>query len=229
MPLLRSAQQIRNAGIHALDGDIGEVHDILFDDSTWEIRYLVVDTSRWLLGRKVLIPPEVVLPGNDDDESIRLNLTKEQIKNSPDIETDRPVSEQMRATLAGYYGWATMPPGGIAPAVGSPEMWAPPLSPMKPDQDEEPPGDPHLRSTKEVIGYHILTADGELGQVEDVAIERERPAVAGLIADTRSFAGGREVLIPVSLIREIDWLEQRVKVRVATRELQEQPEVHPNG
>ena len=44
-------------GDHARDGEIGKVHSFLFDDDNWTIRYLVVDTGRWLPGRKVLIAP----------------------------------------------------------------------------------------------------------------------------------------------------------------------------
>src|ERR1044071_5468601 len=38
--------------VDASDGPIGSVHDLYFDEQTWSIRYLVVDTGTWLPGRK---------------------------------------------------------------------------------------------------------------------------------------------------------------------------------
>jgi hypothetical protein len=35
----------------------------------------------------------------------------------------------------------------------------------------EGPGDPHLRSSREVIGYHIQAVDDEIGHVEDFIVQ----------------------------------------------------------
>ena len=43
--------------IEADDGRLGTVSDFLFEDTSWVIRWLVVDTGHWLSGRKVLLPP----------------------------------------------------------------------------------------------------------------------------------------------------------------------------
>jgi uncharacterized protein YrrD len=67
----------------ATDGEIGKVRDFYFDDHSWTIRYLVVETGGWLSGRKVLISPEAVLKENRDKHVFPVNLTMEQIKNSP--------------------------------------------------------------------------------------------------------------------------------------------------
>lgn len=44
---LRSALEVSGYVIRALDGDLGHVEDVLFDDVNWATRYLVVDTSNW--------------------------------------------------------------------------------------------------------------------------------------------------------------------------------------
>jgi hypothetical protein len=53
--MLRSVKELQGYAIRAIDGDIGQVHDFYFDDQSWLIRYLVVDTGNWLPGRRVLI------------------------------------------------------------------------------------------------------------------------------------------------------------------------------
>ena len=58
--MIRSVQQMRGIGIDAIDGPIGEIHDVYFDDHDWRVRYYIVSTGKWLPGREVLIPPQAV-------------------------------------------------------------------------------------------------------------------------------------------------------------------------
>lgn len=53
--MLRTAGHLKGVTIEAMDGDIGSVQDLYYDDQTWTVRYLVVDTGTWLPGRQVLI------------------------------------------------------------------------------------------------------------------------------------------------------------------------------
>jgi len=55
--MLRSMKDLEGYGIRATDGTIGHVKDFCFDDHTWVVRYLVVETGSWLSSRKVLISP----------------------------------------------------------------------------------------------------------------------------------------------------------------------------
>jgi uncharacterized protein YrrD len=48
-------KHFKDFAIRATDGELGTVDDIYFDDETWAIRYLIVDTGGWLGGRRVLI------------------------------------------------------------------------------------------------------------------------------------------------------------------------------
>jgi sporulation protein YlmC with PRC-barrel domain len=75
----------------AMDGKIGKVEDFYFDDQVWMIVYLVVKTGNWLSGRKVLISPAALIKGADRDGTFPVTLTREQIVNGPDIDTDKPL------------------------------------------------------------------------------------------------------------------------------------------
>ena len=97
--MLQSTKHILGYHIEAKDGSIGKVHDFFFDDRQWMIRYAVVDTARWLPGRKVLLSPEACYEADGAAQVMRVDLTRDQIKGSPDISADRPVSIQEEEKL----------------------------------------------------------------------------------------------------------------------------------
>ena len=78
----------RMAGYHivALDGEVGHVDDFLVDEGTWIVRYLVVDTSNWIGGRSVLISAGVVTAVDSTSRTIRVQLTRDQVEQSPSID-----------------------------------------------------------------------------------------------------------------------------------------------
>jgi hypothetical protein len=89
--MLWDASAINGYAIKASDGQVGTVKDLLFEDVSWVIRWLVVDTGNWLSGRKVLLPLSTL---GQPDPALRhfpVKLTMQQVKDSPDIDTDRPV------------------------------------------------------------------------------------------------------------------------------------------
>ena len=217
--MLLSGRELRNTGIMATDGEIGQLQDIFFDDRTWRIRYLVIDTRKWLPGRRVLISPEAVI--GSDDSAIRLNLTREQIRNSPDVSTDKPVSQQIEADLAGYYGWAYIP-SGMSPAIGlaPPSLGlipgaSPEVPPVGVVPSQEPDGDPHLRSMKEIDGYRVFGPDGTIGRVSDFAIRTDEPKIQYLIVE----ADGSDLRVPPETVAEIEWTGSSIRVLASRGEL----------
>ncbi len=82
-PHLRSFQEIKGYNIQARDGGIGQLDSLLAEDESWAIPYLVVETSRWLTGRKVLIAPQYVRQMNWQEKRLDLDLSRETIENSP--------------------------------------------------------------------------------------------------------------------------------------------------
>lgn len=61
------------------DGELGTVQEFYFDDHAWVVRYMVVRTGGWFLGRDVLITPIAIERIDDCDASMRINLRKDQI------------------------------------------------------------------------------------------------------------------------------------------------------
>ena len=91
--------------IRATDGDLGTVDEFYFDDETCSIRYIVVETGNWLVGRKSLISPAAFCKLELESRTLSVNLTRAQVNGSPDIDTQRPIYRQHEAELHEYYQW----------------------------------------------------------------------------------------------------------------------------
>ena len=202
--MLQSASILYGDAIEATDGDLGSVYSFLFDDKAWTIRYLVVDTGTWLPGRRVLISPAAIGPLQSEAKRLSVNLTQEQVKNSPDIDTDQPVSRQHEMSLHDYYAW----PVYWSVTLSGPGALA--IPPELVEAVETEPGDPHLRSTQEVIGYYIRAGDGDIGHVEDFIIDDDNWTIRYMIIDTRNWLPGRKVVVSPEWITEVNWSESKV-------------------
>jgi len=226
--------KLRGHRLHATDGGIGSVTDVYFDDATWDVRYLVVDVGTWLVGRKVLLVPKVLGSPLGEKESILVNLSKEQIRHSPDIDTDNPVSRQHEAALYSHYGWSTywgedalMSTGqtaGFSPGVVSAGI--PHETSVTGKIEVEVPGqerDPHLRSAGELDGYHIHAEDGEIGSVADLVVDEAEWRVRYLVVKPGGWFSGDRVLIPPAWIRKISWEESSVHVDVNRKTIADSP------
>jgi hypothetical protein len=90
------ATRIFGFHLHATDGPIGHLDDLVLDEQGWLVRYLVVDTSNWLGGRSVLISPSVVTAIDAAKQTIMVSLTRDQIQQSPSIHSaDIPLAEAL--------------------------------------------------------------------------------------------------------------------------------------
>lgn len=118
--MLLATSSFKGLTIEAEDGRIGGFSDLLFDDETWKLRWMVVDTGNWLPGRKVLVHSSAVGPMDLGNGTVSVSLTRDQVRSSPDIQQDQPVSRQLQDTLYGYYGWDPM--WGAAITLAAP--WA---------------------------------------------------------------------------------------------------------
>jgi hypothetical protein len=108
-PHLRSCREVISYRIEATDGEIGHVKNLLVDDRTWEIRYLVVDTSNWWLGHQVLIAPEWIGALSWEAKSVDVKLTRQAVKDSPPYAGTIDFSPGEQASLTQHYarssGW----------------------------------------------------------------------------------------------------------------------------
>lgn len=208
--ILRSASHLRGYGLAAKDGSIGRIDDTYFDDQHWCLRYFVADTGNWLNKRLVLIAPVACGHPDWDKKSIPVDLSRDQVANSPEADLAKPVSKRYEVDLHAYYGW--------------PLPW-----PTESDQPEDagPLGNSHLRSTREVTSYAIKATDGEIGHVEDFIVEDRTWIIRYMVIDTRNWLPGRKVLVAPTWIASVDWPEGQVTVDLTRDAIRNGPRFDP--
>ncbi len=227
--MLKVANEIKGYDIVAMDGEIGSVKDIYFDDERWTVRYLVADTGGWISGRKVLISPLAVVAVDWSEHKVAVNLTRDQVHNAPSILEDMPVSRQYERRYLGYYRWPAYWRG-----LNAWGAWPTPVLPIDhpqadgPDSEEEEADDAHLRSVEEVTGYHIQATDDEIGHVEDFILDDESWEVRYLIVDTSNWWFGKKVLIAPSWVTTVEWPGQKIYVSLSRAQVKQTPEFDPS-
>jgi hypothetical protein len=191
------------------------VDQFYFDDETWAIRYLVVNTAGWLAGRLVLISPMALRQAEWQSKRLDVALTKKQIEDSPPIDTHKPVSRQHEAVYLGYYGYPYY--------WGGPNLWGLTSYPAGLTVQREAvteaeaaqaragkeSADSHLRSTDEVTGYHI---------------EDETWAIRYLEVGTRNWWPGKKVLVSPQWVDNVSWQDSKVYVDLTRETIQNGPE-----
>lgn len=206
---------------------IGEVDEFYFDDESWKIRYLVIKTGSWLSERKVLISPDAIIKQPWQNGFFPVLLTKQQVQNSPDIDTEKPVSRLQETELYSHYQWENYWGSGFY-AGGSMGVSMPFPSVehevlMEPDKDKTADNYVHLRSTERVSGYHIHATDGEIGHVDDFIVHEETWQITAIVVDTSNWFGGKKIVIPVAHIKKIDWSENLVFLNMVKASIDKHP------
>jgi PRC-barrel domain len=96
------ATDLEGFDVVAADGEIGKI-----DEATDEVggAYIVVDTGPWIFGRKVLLPAGAIERIDLDNRKAEVRFTKEQIKNSPELDaaTEDYRSDVYRERVGTYY------------------------------------------------------------------------------------------------------------------------------
>ncbi len=239
--MLRNAKTLERHELLARDGVIGHVRDLYFDDEHWNVRYFVVDTGRWLPGRKVLISPLSVAVPDWDHKVLPVALTKEQVKSSPGIDTDKPVSRQHETSLSDHYGWpyywsdpvftalAFAGPMGAMPSSAA--LAADAERTLALDRAAEGPGmevpDPHLRSANAAIGCYIEARDGMIGHVVDLLLEDRTWEVRYLVIDTKNFLPGKKVLVSPYWTDPATWTDGKIAIDLSCEAIKGSPPYDP--
>lgn len=222
----QNTRQLYGRKLHGTDGDIGFVTDFYFDEVSWAVRYLVADTGPWLSGRKLLLRPHAFALGRlgtpgEDASVIAVNLTRRQIEESPAADTVANVSRQFERDYHQHFGWPEYwQDPGIWGVVGSPTVVRPgPLTPLQSQAPESQ--EVHLRSTKEVAGYRIETASGQIGAVDSFVIDDRTWRIRELVVETGHWYAGKKIFLLPENVRRIEGDSGTVLVNLTKRDMQD--------
>lgn len=230
--MLRKVTRLSEFGIHATDGTIGKVRNVWFDDEDWTIRYLVVETGNWVRRNEVLVSPIFIKELSWGEQEIYVNLTREQVKNSPALESRTPISRRQEveyysyyrtpAYWAGYGLWGTgMHPEDILSLANHPKA--------RPASEYATPAaeDNHLRTTQDVMKYRVFANRGEVGKIDDFIFDDRSWAIRYMVVAPSKLLHGRKVLLSPSWTKDISWKQKLVFVDMENSKIEDAPEFDP--
>jgi len=214
--------------ILATDDVLGKVDDFYFDDITLTAHYVIVETGNWLSKRKVLISLAALKIQSWNSNVFIVNITCAQVRDSPDIDTKKPVYRQMEEKLHNHYQWSHYWGNGYGGTFGitpyslldnyPPEKAAPPAR-----EDEQ-----HLRSICQVTNYNIHATDGIIGRVDDFLVDKDNWKIHFLVIETGDWMLSKKILIATGLISNINWADASVYVNCTQESLCDNPKYVPD-
>jgi len=215
--------------LDATDGELGHVEEFYFDDESWTIRYLVVRAGSWLAGRTVLLLPANVTEANWEAHRLTVSLSMDQVRQAPDVSTDRPVSRLQEIEYLRHYD---QPPywmlgaevGGSAIAIDAAMRAA---AAEAEAAGSSPPT--HLRSSREVCGYHLEAPDGSIGHLREYLVDDETWRVRYLVVDTSTWWFGKTVAIPSDWVSKVSWGARSLRVDHTREAIKSSPAYDPHA
>lgn len=235
--MFNSVSHVTAAHVMAVDGDIGPVEDMLFDDRHWVIRYLVVDAGTWLAERDVLISPYSIKQPVGRNRVIDVALTRRLVRTSPVLDIERPVSREQEHEFLRHYHYPAYWDGGARWALGATPY--PSVAPL-PGADRvtarDDPVDMQLRSVEQVLGYNVQARGQNIGHVRDFVLDDESWQIHYLVVDTHSWRpDGGDVLIGRDRVDRTDWAKQQIHVSLTRDQVKRCPayrdaaSINPDG
>jgi hypothetical protein len=185
----------------ATDSEMGSVRNFLFDDLSWKVRYLVVDVGNWLKRRDVVLPISTLEKPDWANKTCCAHLTKDQVRNSPDVDAEEPVSRQQEIAMHNYFGPLA---SWVDSEFGSPSI---PTGMKYPLHTAEVL---HLRSASHMLGYHKWATDGDFGILEGFVMDEASWHLGYLDVKSGDWLQNRSVLIPTRWVQSVSWTEFRI-------------------
>jgi hypothetical protein len=206
----------------AADGKIGPYGDIYFDASRFAVRFLVVNTQEWLTGRKVLLSPFTIGTIDEQNQLIYIELDRQQIRNSPPLGADQPVTRRYEEQYFKYYGWPPYWDNISWPHTRL--LRASSISATRPNRSLPSHSENHLHRASQILGYGVAVAEGRIGKLSDFVIDTHYWVIRYMEIDTRNYLNSKKyALITPSMLLGIDWPEKDISVDVSRKTMQNAP------
>lgn len=202
--------------IDAADGTMGKINDIYFDDELWKIRYIIVDTRKWLPGRKVLLSPASIIGVNEVNETLEVEYDKEVIKKSPTVPEESDLTRDTEGRLVNYFGWHRYWPddllvSGDQRPLGLFQAQSERVQQSRKSENRERLLKEHkgynLRSFEEFYGARVHGRDGKLGKMSDFVYDQDWQ-IHYIVVKTGNVLDDEYLIYPVKKVISADWYEK---------------------
>ncbi|WP_010650182.1 PRC-barrel domain-containing protein [Oceanobacillus massiliensis] len=223
--------QLKDFNIHATDGEMGKIKDLYFNEDKWDVRYAIVDTRKWLPGRKVLLTPSTFKTINKDEEFVEVEYDKEKIRNSPPVPEEDNLSAEQENNLIDYFGWNSYRDNALAGVERGPlgtfeeNGLVRENIPQKPDlfRDEYEVSDVNkMRSEDETIGFKVHAKDGKIGKLADMIYDTEQMQIKYIVVKSSDNLIEDEFYIyRTEQIETVDWYENDLYINDSVKGIAE--------
>lgn len=211
--MLRSLKELIGYDVSASDGEVGRVHDFLFDGASRQIRYLVVETGMWPHHHYHLVAPVALGRPHWPLRELAIRVTREQVRASPEWQPETPLSRQQESRLHRYYEWL---PYWLSHAfTGRPEAAPPPAAETT---------EPRLESAARWLGCRIQATDSDFGHATDFVIDDEHWQITKLVIDTEYWWPQWSVMVDLPSIVRAAPEQQQLFVSLSRDEIRKAPE-----
>lgn len=226
--MLKNLGNLHGYSVMSRDGvKVGSVEDAYFDRERWTVRYLVVNTGGWFDRHPVSVSPPLVSAVDERERQLQVSSDSHTLRDAPRFELHVDASRRAEAAYLNYfrlpYYW------GGAGVWGAGESPAPPPHISSSAWQAEVIADSqrYVHGIEELRGAHLAAADGEVGHVEGFLIDDHTWTIRYLVVDTSNWFGGRTVLVPVSNVTNVDWVNRQVHLNLHRQTIQQSPEYDP--
>ncbi|MBI1938555.1 MAG: hypothetical protein HYS25_10580 [Ignavibacteriales bacterium] len=202
--MLTNFRSISKYRVEALDGNVGNIHELLFDEQSWIVRYIVINTGNLFMKNLVLLQPEEFVSCDTDEEKFLVNLTKEEIINSPSVEAVKKTNYYWPNYWVGThltYGWT-------------------PFNPYSKKIYTEP----GINSTHEMHVYKVKAVDEQIGSVDNFIVNTEAWYISNMIINTGfSLLPGKKISVTADNVKEINNQQNFVLLDMNAQEVKNYP------
>lgn len=214
--MLRSMNALAGYTVQTTDGELGTVGDILFDEKTWSIAYLILRIPDTPTGLKIL-PPTTMGRPDADRRVLPVAYSRAQIYKSPNVNLEEMVARHRMVDVSRHHGsdgeglamseeLASSLLENVETSVGASSLF---------DDD-----DPHLRSPRELLHFSVQALDGRLGHISDMILDDTQWTLHSMVVDPgQHVAIQHPLLISPGHIRSVIWAEARVEVDITLEHL----------
>jgi hypothetical protein len=197
--MIIAANQIYGVSTRCVDGPLGQVDDLLFDDRSWQVMHLVVRFGGWLTRRRVLVTPTDVGGADWPAGQLKLSLAMSDLRAAPSLETHPPVAVQKARELE-LIAWDG--------------YWSGVLGRMSNE-------DPNLRSTTAVKGHRVWGLDAQkAGYVDNFVIDDVAWTIRYLVVRTGFWRNTKRVVLEPRWVDSIAWEDHGVRIHLPTGEIE---------
>lgn len=217
---------LRGRPVCDCQGACGKLDDVLFDDRSAQVRYVVLAVGRWPRRRRVLVDPALL--SDEIEGALALAMTRADVHSAPGLDDHPPVSRQHELSPGlldpNVPAWhSPAQPDGIPQSMEDEaarevqreaeesQLERTPFDAMLPQATREPDS-AHLRSVREVIGYRAELSDGGAGRVADAWLDTTRWQLAHLSLRLPLRRVTWRAGVPATLVRAVSWSARTVRL-----------------